>query len=54
MLVLLWQFLRGHSRGQSLVEYALLFVLILVVVIVVAAVLGPQIAAGYRNIESAV
>lgn len=43
----------GHSKGQSLMEYALLFVLIAVVVIAILVYLGPQLASQYKIISNA-
>lgn len=43
----------GRSKGQSLMEYALLFVLIAVVVIAILVYLGPQLATQYKNISNA-
>ncbi len=42
-----------RSRGQSLVEYALIFALIVVVVIGTVIMLGPQLATEYKNISNA-
>jgi Flp pilus assembly pilin Flp len=43
----------GRSEGQSLMEYALLFVLIAVVVIAILVYLGPQLASQYQIISNA-
>ncbi len=43
----------GRSQGQSLMEYALLFVLIAVVVIAILVYLGPQLASQYHIISNA-
>lgn len=43
----------GRSKGQSLMEYALLFVLIAVVVIAILVYLGPQLASQYKIISNA-
>ncbi|MGZ3638399.1 MAG: Flp family type IVb pilin [Ktedonobacterales bacterium] len=45
--------LSGRSRGQSLMEYALIFVLIAVVVIAILVYLGPQLSAQYKIISNA-
>lgn len=45
-------FLSSRSKGQSLMEYALLFVLIAVVVMVILIYLGPQIASQYKIISN--
>lgn len=45
--------LSGRSKGQSLMEYALLFVLIAVVVIAILVYLGPQLASQYKIISNA-
>lgn len=43
----------GRSKGQSLMEYGLLFVLIAVVVIAILVYLGPQLASQYKLISNA-
>ncbi len=43
----------SRSKGQSLVEYALIFALIVVVVIGTVIMLGPQLATEYKNISNA-
>lgn len=43
----------GYSKGQSLMEYALLFTLIAVVVIAILVYLGPQLASQYQIISNA-
>jgi Flp pilus assembly pilin Flp len=42
-----------RSKGQSLMEYALLFALITGVVIVTIILLGPQLASEYKMISNA-
>ncbi len=42
----------GRTEGQSLMEYALLFVLIAVVVIAILVYLGPQLASQYQIISN--
>ncbi len=42
----------GRSEGQSLIEYAMLFVLIAVVVIAILVYLGPQLASQYQIISN--
>lgn len=44
--------LSGRSKGQSLMEYAMIFVLIAVVVIAILVYLGPQLAAQYKIISN--
>lgn len=46
-------FLSRRSKGQSLMEYALLFVLIALVVMVILIFLGPQLASQYKIISNA-
>lgn len=41
-----------RSRGQGLVEYALIIALIAVVVIAALLILGPRIASVFNNISS--
>jgi len=41
-----------RTRGQGLVEYALIIALIAIVVIAALLVLGPRIAAVFNNISS--
>lgn len=54
----LWQWLRTQylafspSRGQGLVEYALILVLVAVVVIAILVIVGPAIADVYDNVLS--
>ena len=45
-------FLSRRSKGQSLMEYALLFVLIALVVMVILIYLGPQLASQYKIISN--
>jgi pilus assembly protein Flp/PilA len=45
-------FSRNVSRGQGLVEYALIIALVAVVVIGTLILLGPQIASIFRNISN--
>lgn len=40
----------NSTRGQGLVEYALILVLVVLVVIVVLALLGPTVGNMYSNI----
>lgn len=47
------QLARRSSRGQGLVEYALIIALVAVVVIAALIILGPQIAIIFDNISSA-
>lgn len=42
-----------NSRGQGLVEYALIIALVAVVVIAALVLLGPQIASIFLHISSA-
>lgn len=42
-----------RSKGQSLMEYALLFALITGVVIITIILLGPQLASEYQSISNA-
>jgi pilus assembly protein Flp/PilA len=42
----------GRSRGQGLVEYALIIALVAVVVIGTLILLGPQIASIFKNISN--
>lgn len=41
-----------RSRGQGLVEYALIIALIAIVVIAALLILGPRIASVFNNISS--
>ena len=43
-----------RSRGQSMVEYTLLFAMITLVVVGSLILLGPQLAADYRAIEHSI
>jgi pilus assembly protein Flp/PilA len=43
----------GRSRGQGLVEYALIIALVGVVVIASLMLLGPQVASIFSRIHSA-
>lgn len=43
----------GRSKGQSLVEYSLIFALVVVVVIATVILLGPQLASEYKTISNA-
>jgi pilus assembly protein Flp/PilA len=45
--------LSRSSKGQGLVEYALILILVAVVVIVILAMLGPVIGAIFSNILEA-
>ena len=42
------------SKGQGLVEYALILVLVAVVVIVILALMGPAIGQVFSNIVNAI
>jgi hypothetical protein len=42
----------GRSRGQSMIEYALIFLLVVLGLILVLVFMGPQIASEYRSIEN--
>jgi Flp pilus assembly pilin Flp len=44
---------RCASRGQSLIEYGLIFVLVTLIAVVVIFVWGPAIAAAYQHIRDA-
>ncbi len=44
----------GNSRGQGLVEYALILVLVAVVVIIILALLGPAIGDVFSQIMNAI
>lgn len=44
--------LYGRSRGQGLVEYALIIALVAIVVIGTLILLGPQIASIFKNISN--
>jgi len=41
-----------HTRGQGLVEYALIIALVAVVVIATLILLGPQISSIFQNISN--
>jgi pilus assembly protein Flp/PilA len=43
----------GRTRGQGMVEYALIFALIVVVVVGTLILFGPQMSSIYKNIENA-
>lgn len=43
----------GRAKGQSLMEYALIFALVTVVVIATVIYLGPQLASEYKVISNA-
>ena len=45
-------FSRNLTRGQGLVEYALIIALVAVVVIGTLILLGPQIASIFKNISN--
>ena len=47
------QLVFGRSRGQSLIEYSLIFALVTVVVIATVIFLGPQLASEYKTISNA-
>jgi pilus assembly protein Flp/PilA len=42
----------GRSRGQSLVEYALIIALVTLVVIATLVLLGPQLRSEFQNIAN--
>lgn len=42
--------LSAQTKGQGLVEYALILVLVALVVILVLLILGPAIGASYSNV----
>ena len=42
----------GRSRGQSLVEYALIIALVTLVVIATLILLGPQLRSEFQNIAN--
>lgn len=48
------QLLRSRSRGQAMVEYAIILALAIVVVIVVLTLLGNQVHDMYNNITCGV
>jgi pilus assembly protein Flp/PilA len=43
----------SRSRGQGMLEYALIIALVAVVVIAALVLLGPQIAKIFNNVNSA-
>lgn len=47
------ELMSSRSKGQSLVEYALIFALVVVVVIGTVIMLGPQLTLEYKNISNA-
>ena len=47
-------FVSSASKGQGLVEYALILVLVAVVVIVILALLGPIIGKIFSNIVQSI
>ena len=42
----------SRHRGQSMIEYALIFMLVILGLIIVLLFLGPQIASEYRTISN--
>lgn len=42
----------ARSRGQGLVEYALIILFVAIVVVAAIALLGPQIASIFKNINN--
>jgi pilus assembly protein Flp/PilA len=42
----------GHSRGQGMVEYALIIALVTLVVIATLILLGPQLRSEFQNISN--
>jgi pilus assembly protein Flp/PilA len=42
----------GRSRGQSLVEYALIIALVTLVVVATLILLGPQLRSEFQNIAN--
>ena len=51
---MLLQFLSTRTRGQGMLEYALIIALVAVVVIAALVLLGPQIANLFNNVTNAV
>ena len=51
-LMLFW--VAGRTRGQGMVEYALIFALIVLVVVGTLILFGPQISSVYKDIENAI
>jgi len=47
-----WLGWHGHSRGQGLIEYALIIALVAFIVIGTLMLLGPQIAAVFPRIQN--
>jgi len=47
-----WGPWRGKRRGQSMIEYALIFLLVILGLIFVLVIFGPQMAAIYRDISN--
>jgi len=46
--------LRSGSRGQGMVEYALILMLVAMVVIVIFAVLGTHVSGMYSNVANGI
>ncbi|HKV85159.1 MAG TPA: hypothetical protein VJN88_11415 [Ktedonobacterales bacterium] len=42
----------ARSRGQGLVEYALIILFVAIVVVAAVALLGPQIASIFKNVNN--
>ncbi len=49
-----WRFIRDQSRGQGLVEYALVIALVALVVIAALAVLGTRVAVFYNTAANSI
>jgi len=43
-----------HEKGQSLLEYALIFILVVIVVIIVIYLFGPALSNLYRQIVESI
>ena len=44
----------SKERGQSLLEYALIFILVIIIVIIVIYVFGPYLGSVYSNIVQSI
>ncbi len=49
-MLLLWYMSR--SRGQSLLEYTILFLLMVLAIVGSLIIFGPQLSSIYKNIEN--
>lgn len=49
-----WAWIERASRGQALVEYALIMCLVVIVVLIMVVVLGNQVRNTYCNIMGSV